>query len=206
MPPKKNTTPKQTTAPKKTKAEAEPVAAEEPESPKKSNIPRFKFDGDVDDVEAQLTEMKARMTNMQKEFNHELTIYRHFVDDLGRNYMRLKKEQDKVLAKKASRKGGDRILPQSKISDELADFLGKDHGTMLSRPEALGFIATYAKENDLAGKEVTDDDGNSKIDKRIIQLDGKLKKLFPNLAKSGEDLRFNTILKHIGPHFEKKEG
>lgn len=218
MPPKK-TNSKQTTTPKKTKAEAEvktkdesKVEAETPtdtsttvdNDTKKSNIPRFKFEGDVDDVEKQLTEMKSRMTETQKQFNHEMTIYRHFVDDLGRNFIRIKKEQDKISAKKASRKGGDRILPQSKISDALADFLGKEHGTMLSRPETLGLIATYAKENNLAGKEVTDDDGNTKIDNRIIVPDAKLKKLFPELAKSGDDLRFNTILKYIGPHFEKK--
>lgn len=223
MPPKKAAS-KQQESVKKTQKKSKPAPAEEDkvvEDPvedstdeeqtsedgtqKKTTIPKFKFDGDLEDVEAQIKEMKDRMNEMQKQMQHEMTIYKHYLDDLSRYTLRLRKEQDKQVVKKQNRKKVERTVPMSDISDELAEFMDKEHGSQAARTEALSCISTYAKEHKLSGVEVKGDDGVKKMDNRMIRMDDKLGKLFPDFVDSKEYLTYATILKHIGPHFKKKD-
>lgn len=188
--------------PKEDKSKDEEINQEP--STKKTTIPKFKFDGDLEEVETQYKEMKEHLTQLQKDFQRELTIQKHYTEDLYLYAMRLRKESDKLKAKKESRKSIERIAPQFPISDELAEFMGKEPGSKAARTETLSFISKYAKENKLSGVEVKDADGNVKINNMLIRLDDKLEKLFPELAKSDEYLQYNSILKHIKPHFPNK--
>lgn len=73
--------------------------------------------------------------------------------------------------KKKKKKSGNHkpsgITKPTGISDELCDFLGVDHGTLLARTEVTKRISAYYKEHSLQVPE----------DKRLIKPDKALKKL-----------------------------
>jgi chromatin remodeling complex protein RSC6 len=109
-----------------------------------------------------------------------------------------RKKEEAENDRKKKRVKGSHITPEVKISDELADFMDLPHGSKTSRPQALGFVSKYAKENKLNGKMNGD-----KMDNRIINMDDKLKKLFPNIADNGEELTFTNIMTNLKDHFKK---
>ena len=75
-----------------------------------------------------------------------------------------------------------------KISDELAEFLGKEKGTMIARTEITREIQKYIRDNNLQDKE----------NNRIINSDEKLTTLF-NIT-DGEQLTYFSLQKYINPH------
>jgi hypothetical protein len=77
----------------------------------------------------------------------------------------------------------------SKISDQMADFLGLAKGTLLSRPYVTRQINTYIHENKLC-------DGSK------INPDNKLKKL---LVKPTDELTYFNLEQHMSQHFQKVE-
>ena len=115
----------------------------------------------------------------------------------------LQKRADRELknAHKASKKGkrakGNRapsgFVKPTKISSELASFLGKAKGTEMARTEVTREINGYIREHNLQ------DPSNG----RKIIPDGKLKKLL-KLQKNDELTYFN-LQKYMSPHFQKAE-
>lgn len=77
----------------------------------------------------------------------------------------------------------DGLAKQVKISEELADFLGKPHGTKMSRRQATLDIFDYAKDN-------------CAIYKRVIYADNKLRLLLNVQAVS-----FSNFQKALDCHF-----
>lgn len=114
----------------------------------------------------------------------------------------LQKRADRELksAIKAGRKGkrakGNRapsgFVKPTKISSELATFLGKAKGTEMARTEVTREINGYIRQHNLQ------DPKNG----RIILADTKLRKLL-KLNKSDELTYFN-LQRYMSPHFEKK--
>ncbi len=174
-------------------------------SPKKKPLPTFKFDGELSEIEEQFEEMLKDMDETQKKVNSEFTRYKHFVKDLHRNFVRLRKKEVAQKAKKENRKSGKRISPEFPISDELAAFMGLDPGSTASRTNALAFVSKYVKENNLNGIEVDDTKGGKKVDGRLINLDEGLSSIFPNLVNSDEHLKFTSIITHLNQHFPEKK-
>jgi len=74
-----------------------------------------------------------------------------------------------------------------KISDELADFLGKEKGTMMSRSDITRDINKYIKLNNLQDMK----------NKRYINPDAKLSNLF---KLNGDQLTYFNIQRYILPH------
>ena len=70
-----------------------------------------------------------------------------------------------------------------KISEELADFLGKPHGTKMTRSQATFDIFVYAKENCV-------------LIKRVIYTDSKL-----GLLLNVQAVSFHNLQKALTPHF-----
>jgi chromatin remodeling complex protein RSC6 len=176
---------------------------------KKRTIPTFKFEGDVDDIDKQVEEMWQDMEDMQKEVNAKFTLYKHFLRDIKKKFIASRKIEDKIKSKKENRKSRNYLSPVFKISPELAEFMGVDQEKGACRTSALGFISKYVKENGLnKGIEVKDAEGVSKLDKRMIDLDEKLSKLFPNLVNSDEHLMFTSILTNLAKnnHIGEKMG
>lgn len=182
---------------------------DETTSAKKKTIPTFKFEGNPDDVQTQIDEMWKDMDEMQREVNAKFTLYKHFLRDMGRKFIAARKFEEKVKSKQENRKLRNHVAPIFKISPELAEFMGVDAEKGAARTDALGFISKYVKENKLnEGVEVDDGKGGTKVDKRMIQLDDKLGKLFPNLVDSEDHLMFTSILTHLkeNDHIGEKMG
>ena len=76
-----------------------------------------------------------------------------------------------------------------KISDELAEFLGKISGTEMSRVDVTREINKYIRLNNLEDSET----------KRNINPDTKLSTLFK--LNNGDELTYLNIQKYITPHF-----
>jgi chromatin remodeling complex protein RSC6 len=186
--------------PKQSKAAPETTETTETTTEEKKVIPKFKFDGDVEDLKAQIQDMKTRITEAQNNFHHEFTVYRHFIDNLGRHTARLQAEHDKAAAKKAQHKNVVKNQPKYVVSDALADFMGLDKGSEIERSAAIGFVNKYCKTNGLGGVKV-----DGKVNGKMINMDTKLKKLFPNVVKSKEQFTYNSVMKHIGQHLTKVE-
>jgi upstream activation factor subunit UAF30 len=76
-----------------------------------------------------------------------------------------------------------------KISNELAEFLGKTSGTEITRIDVTREINKYIRLNNLQDSET----------KRNINPDTKLSTLFK--LNNGDELTFFNIQKYITPHF-----
>jgi upstream activation factor subunit UAF30 len=96
---------------------------------------------------------------------------------------------------KRKRKAGNRapsgFVKPTKISDELASFLGKDKGSEMARTDVTREINTYIRAHKLQDK----DNG------RKINPDSKLATLL-KLNKTDELTYFN-LQKYMSPHFAK---
>jgi chromatin remodeling complex protein RSC6 len=80
----------------------------------------------------------------------------------------------------------------TRISDELAKFLGKPAGTEMARTEVSRLINTYIRVNNLADPQ----------NGRIINADSKLRKLL-RLGKNDELTYFN-LQRYMRPHFHRE--
>jgi len=97
--------------------------------------------------------------------------------------------QRQPLREYSSRGPVSKFLTPTKISNELADFLGKENGSMMARSEVTREINKYIRINNLQDKE----------NKRNINPDDKLSTLFK--LKDGDELTYFNIQRHISPHF-----
>ena len=114
----------------------------------------------------------------------------------------LQKRADRELksaqknARKRQRKSGNRapsgFVKPTKISTELATFLGKPQGTEMARTEVTREINSYIRSHKLQ------DPSNG----RRILADAKLRKLL-RLGKN-EELTYFNLQRYMSPHFAKK--
>ena len=101
----------------------------------------------------------------------------------------------KKLSDKRSRARGQRapsgFVKPTLVTNDLADFLGKPHGTEMARTEVTREINKYIRANSLQDTQ----------NGRKINPDDKLAKLL-NLKKSDELTYFN-LQRYMSPHFPK---
>jgi upstream activation factor subunit UAF30 len=100
-------------------------------------------------------------------------------------------KQSSKRKRKASNRAPSGFVKPTKISDELASFLGKEKGTEMARTDVTREINTYIRANKLQDK----DNG------RKIIPDKKLATLL-KLNKTDELTYFN-LQKYMSPHFAK---
>ena len=131
----------------------------------------------------------------------QLSALRSQLTTITGNVRTLQKRADKELkvALKSAKKrknNGPRapsgFVKPTKISLELAKFLGKPKGTEMARTEVTREINGYIREHKL----------QDPVNGRKILADDKLRKLL-RLEKSDELTYFN-LQKFMSPHFEKK--
>tara|TARA_B100001769_G_C22111544_1_gene601428 strand:- start:49 stop:657 length:609 start_codon:yes stop_codon:yes gene_type:complete len=135
------------------------------------------------------------------EFMTKLQTVNAMISSLKADFRQLEKKAMRELktAEKASqkrkRKQGNRspsgFVKPTKISDELANFLGKDKGSEMARTEVTREINAYIREHKLQDK----DNG------RVIKADNKLSSLLK--LKKSDELTYFNLQKYMSPHFAK---
>ena len=148
----------------------------------------------VADAEAPLAEQSV-------EFLAKLQQLGVLISSLKAEYRTLEKKWTREIktaqkqSSKRKRKAGNRapsgFVKPTKISDELASFLGKEKGTEMARTDVTREINTYIRAHKLQDK----DNG------RKIIPDTKLATLLK--LKKTDELTYFNLQKYMSPHFAK---
>lgn len=179
-------------------------------TPKAPKTPKVEAAPAVEQPVAQVAEgqsaeetAEAPLAKRSTEFYAKLNQWCAMGASLKAEFKALEKEWARELktaqkqSSKRKRKSGNRapsgFTKPSKISDELATFLGKDKGTEMARTDVTREINTYIREHKLQDK---------KNGRKIIP-DAKLAALLK--VKKDEEVTYFNLQKYMSPHFPKSE-
>jgi len=146
------------------------------------------------DSEAPLAEQSVEFLAKLQQLNVMITTLKSEYRALEKKWSREVKAAQKVSSKR-KRKAGNRapsgFVKPTKISDELASFLGKDKGTEMARTEVTRDINKYIRTHSLQDKE----------NGRKINPDTKLAALLK--LKKTDELTYFNLQRYMSPHFAK---
>lgn len=146
------------------------------------------------DVEAPLVEQSLEFFAKLGQLSAMISTLKTEYRALEKKWMREVKTAQKVSSKR-KRKAGNRapsgFVKPTKISDELASFLGKEKGTEMARTEVTRDINKYIRTHNLQDK----DNG------RKINPDTKLSALLK--LKKNDELTYFNLQRYMSPHFAK---
>jgi upstream activation factor subunit UAF30 len=138
----------------------------------------------------QSVEFLAKIQQLSVMISSLKTEYRA----LEKKWSREVKSAQKVSSKR-KRKAGNRapsgFVKPTKISDELASFLGKEKGSEMARTEVTRDINKYIRTHNLQDKE----------NGRKINPDTKLAALLK--LKKTDELTYFNLQRYMSPHFAK---
>ena len=207
-----------TTAPKtaevtETVAATAPVAAAAAEKPKrvaKAAAPKaaapaaaapVKEEPVVAAADAAATESEVDTGALATEFVGKLNALSAMINSLKSEFRSLQKKYEREVktaqktSSKNKRKTGNRkpsgFVKPTKISDELATFLGKEKGVEMARTDVTREITAYIRGHNLQDKE----------NGRKINPDAKLASLLK--LKKNEELTYFNLQRYMSPHFAK---
>ena len=115
--------------------------------------------------------------NLRKTYNEELRVVN---------------KANKKRQKKPQARAPSGFVKPTKISDELASFLGKPFGSEMARTEVTREINAYIRANSL----------QDKTNGRKINPDQQLAKLLKVTDK--DELTYFNLQRYMSPHFYKK--
>ena len=149
-----------------------------------------------------ISEQATSTTSEFSDFMVKLELISGMLSALKTDFRGLEKKttRDLKTATKASakrkRKSGNRspsgFVKPTRISSELAQFLGKEQGTEMARTEVTREINAYIRANSLQDKS----------NGRKINADAKLTALL-NIDASKEALTYFNLQRYMSPHFFK---
>jgi upstream activation factor subunit UAF30 len=156
----------------------------------------------VETAEAHVAaDAEAPLAEQSVEFFAKLQQLGVIISSLKAEYRALEKKWSREVktaqkqSSKRKRKAGNRapsgFVKPTKISDELASFLGKEKGTEMARTDVTREINTYIRAHKLQDK----DNG------RKINPDTKLAALLK--LKKTDELTYFNLQKYMSPHFAK---
>jgi len=158
-------------------------------------------DSSVDAAVVAGSELETPLADQSVEFIAKLQQASLIISSLKSEYRALEKKwsrEIKVAQKKSvnrKRKTQNRapsgFVKPTKISDELASFLGKENGTEMARTDVTREINTYIRANNL----------QDKANGRKINPDNKLAVLLK--LKKNDELTYFNLQKYMSPHFAK---
>ena len=188
------------TAPTKTPAKAAKKPAKKTAAPVEKEVAK-PVDPPAPVQQTEAATIVPQISGEFLEFMTKLQTVNSLISSLKADFRQLEKKAIRELkaAEKASqkrkRKQGNRspsgFVKPTKISDELANFLGKDKGSEMARTEVTREINAYIREHKLQDK----DNG------RVIKADKKLSSLLK--LKTTDELTYFNLQKYISPHFAK---
>jgi chromatin remodeling complex protein RSC6 len=181
---------------KKPKAVKAEVAAPVVSTPVPVQVAAPAEDVAVEDVEAsiaaQSVEFMTKLTQLSSMIASLKTEYR----SLEKKWTRELKVAQKSSSKKKKRAGNrapSGFVKPTRISDELASFLGKDKGTEMARTDVTREINKYIRSQNLQ------DSSNG----RKINPDSKLQTLLK--LKKTDELTYFNLQRYMSQHFQKAE-
>jgi len=152
-------------------------------------------------VDEPVVEIDTSLVEKSVEFCAKLQQLGALIASLKSEFKTLEKQWSRDLksAQKAStkrkRKSGNRapsgFVKPTRISDELAQFLGKQVGAEMARTEVTRDINAYIRTNNLQDKS----------NGRKIIPDVKLSSLLK--LNNGEELTYFNLQRYMSPHFSK---
>ena len=155
-------------------AAAEPAVAADAETPLADQS--VEFLAKLQQLGVLISSLKAEYKTLEKKWSREV---------------KTAQKQSSKRKRKAGNRAPSGFVKPTKISDELASFLGKDKGSEMARTDVTREINTYIRAHKLQDK----DNG------RKINPDSKLATLL-KLNKTDELTYFN-LQKYMSPHFAK---
>jgi chromatin remodeling complex protein RSC6 len=150
----------------------------------------------VADAESPLSEQSAEFFAKLQQLGTVISALKTEYRTLEKRWSRELKSSQKQCSKR-KRKSGNRapsgFVKPTRISDELATFLGKTSGSEMARTEVTRDINQYIRANSLQDKE----------NGRKINPDTKLAGLLK--IKKGEELTYFNLQRYMSPHFAKSD-
>jgi upstream activation factor subunit UAF30 len=197
------TTPAPVAAPaveKKTRASKSKTAAT-PEPVVVAPVPEPVVAESTPAAAAAVEDSETSVSALSDAFMTKLSQLSNMISSLKNEYRSLEKRMSRELkaAQKAKAKGkrksGTRapsgFVKPTKISDELASFLGKEKGSEMARTDVTREINHYIRAHNLQDKE----------NGRKINPDAKLATLLK--LKKTDELTYFNLQRYMSPHFTK---
>jgi upstream activation factor subunit UAF30 len=141
-------------------------------------------------IAEQSVEFLAKLQQISVSISALKSEYRALEKKWSREVKTAQKQTNRRKRKAGNRAPSGFVKP-TKISDELASFLGKTKGTEMARTDVTREINTYIRENKLQ------DSSNG----RKINPDKKLATLLK--LKNTDELTYFNLQKYMSPHFAK---
>ena len=182
---------------------AAPAVEKKARKPKaaKADAPVAETPAPVVETAEAAADAEAPLAEQSVEFLAKLQQLGVLISSLKAEYRTLEKKWSREVksaqkqSSKRKRKAGNRapsgFVKPTKISDELASFLGKEKGTEMARTDVTREINTYIRAHKLQDK----DNG------RKINPDSKLAALLK--LKKTDELTYFNLQKYMSPHFAK---
>jgi len=176
----------------KTKAAAAPVAAA-PAPVAAAPVDVAPESTEVD-VEANIAVQSAEFVSKLNQLSVVISALKSEYRSLEKKWMRELKAAQKASSKR-KRKTGNRapsgFVKPTKISDELASFLGKEKGSEMARTDVTREINKYIRSHNL----------QDAANRRKINPDAKLTALLK--LKKTDELTYFNLQRYMSPHFAK---
>lgn len=188
---KSTTAPENTVKAKKSTKKETPAPAPAPvavESPKATDEPAIEDTSDA--LLSKLNDFNAKMLQLSNLFSSLKTDFKTLEKSVAREMKNAAKKSNKKRKVSANRAPSGFVKP-TKISDELATFLGRAVGSEMARTEVSKEINNYIRSKQLQDKE----------NGRKIHPDAPLTKLL-NIGK-GEELTYFNLQRYMKHHFVK---
>jgi len=145
---------------------------------------------EIPSVVSKMSEFGAKLQQLVSLFSTVKNDFKTLEKIVAREMKIAQKASSKKRRSNVNRKPSGFVKP-TKISKELADFLGKDHSVEMARTEVSREINAYIIAHKLQDKN----------NGRIIHPDAKLTKLL-NIGKEDELTYFN-LQRYMKHHFQK---
>jgi len=187
----KTTTPATTTKPRAKKAAENEIVPTPAAAPAPAPVAEVAATTtEIPSVVTKMSEFGSKLQQLVSLFSTVKNDFKTLEKSVAREMKIAQKASSKKRRSNVNRKPSGFVKP-TKISKELADFLGKDHSVEMARTEVSREINAYIIAHKLQDKN----------NGRIIHPDGKLTKLL-NIGKEDELTYFN-LQRYMKHHFQK---